>query len=112
MIGPGLEADVVEQLHRPGGALGRTNAGLRQGEFDVFAGGEHRHQVEPLKNEPDPAKAEVGQFSVGEPLDGRPHQFEVAGRREIKAAEQLQQGRLARAGRAGDGEILSGAERQ
>ena len=82
-------------------------AGQHQRQLDVPLGGEHRHQVVELEDEADvrgaPARKLVGAEAV-DPLSLDPHA--AAGRR-IQPADEVEQGRLARARRTHESHELA-----
>jgi hypothetical protein len=59
-----------------------------------------QHQVEGLKDEADVLASQLGERRPGQPLEHAPGKLDAAGRRRLKPRRNLQQGGLARAGRA------------
>ena len=62
MAAPLGQADVIEELARPGAPVAFRDAGLRLRELDVFPRGEHRQQEESLEHEPDARQADAAPF--------------------------------------------------
>jgi hypothetical protein len=103
---PGREADLVDHLVDPI-ALGLLTRD-RERQHHVLLRGQHREQVEELKDETDAAPAQQREFvvaHVGDLLAADPH---LAGRRHVQAGEDVHQGRLAGAGRAHHGGEFTG----
>ena len=71
---------------------------------------ERGQQVELLEDEPDPPVADVGQLLLGHGAHVLAGQPEGARRRDVEAAEDVHEGRLARARRAHDGHVLAGVD--
>ncbi|MNO91701.1 hypothetical protein D3C76_832530 [compost metagenome] len=103
-----LQAQALGQRQAAPVAFGGRHAGQQHGQFDVVQGGEARDQVEGLEHEADAFAAQRGAAGFVEPGGGFAAQPEFAGIGRIQQAEDVQQGRLARAGRPGDGQVLAG----
>ena len=112
MIGPIGQTDVIQQLARPGAALagGDTGFGLRQ--LDVLGGAEHRQQEEALEDESDACEPKAAALRFGELRRVAPIEEQRSARRRIDAADQMQQRRLAAAGRPGDRHVIAGVDGQ
>ena len=103
-----LESDLNENLFDLLPPLERSLISLHeQGEFDILISGEDRDQVEGLENETDVPAAGVGQF-VAAPGAGILVVEEKGSRRRlVQAADDVQDGGLARSRRPGDGKEFS-----
>jgi hypothetical protein len=77
------------------------------GYRDVVARGKVRQQIELLKYEADGAPAQVGTAGIGEAGEILVHDADLTGRGRGEAADDVEQGGLARAGGADDGEELA-----
>ena len=73
---------------------------------------EQRDQVERLEDEAGPVATQAGRLVVGQLADGLALEDDLARRRPVEPAEDLEEGRLARAGRAHQGDELAGLDRQ
>ena len=104
------EPDALQQLVDALAAFGLSEPRQQQGILDVLARRQHRHEVEALEDE-----AEAIAPDGGEPARpacatraGRPAGFARVG--TIEAADQVQQGGLPAAGRAGERDELAGTD--
>ena len=90
--------------HRLGAppAFRRRRAHQQQRIFHVLIGRQHRHETEALEDEADVAGAEIRQRVVGQPAGVVAADFHAAAGRRVDAADQVQQRRLAAAGRPDD----------
>ena len=88
-------------------ALVGRHAGVDQRQFHIVQRGGARQQVERLENEADFLVADARQLVVGHRADQVAVDVVLALGRRIQAADQVHQRRLARAGRAHDGDILA-----
>src|SRR5262245_40124474 len=77
--------------------LGQMSEQKRQ--FDVALGGQHRQEVIKLKHQPDVPRSPGGQAPVGHPVDLFAANFDRAPRGAVQAADEIEQGGFARAGR-------------
>src|SRR6185437_11512493 len=73
----------------------------------VLLGRQRRDQVEALEDEADLVGADAGELAVAELRQARRAELHRSGGRAVERAEHLQQGRLAAAGRALDGDELA-----
>ena len=73
---------------------------------------EQRDQVERLEDEAGPVATQARRIVVGQLADDLALEDDLAGRRPVEAAEDLEQGRLARARRAHQGDELAGLDRE
>src|SRR5690554_5294586 len=100
------QADALQRLHRPPPALGARHAPVHQRLHHV---GEHtcpRQQVEALEDETHRLVAGHRQLLLVQPGDVAPVQQVAARVRNVQAAEQVHQRRLARARRPDDGHVF------
>ena len=104
------ERDGVQGAHGAALALGTRAIGVGERQHDVLQHGHARQQVEALEHEPDLGRADLGELVVGEL--GHIEAREQIGARGggVQAAEDVHEGRLARSGRAGDGDELAGVD--
>src|SRR5271154_4356117 len=95
MAGAVLEADTIEGVERfP--FVGHAVEVLRQ--HHILDRREIRDHVKLLKNESDGFRAYTGKFGGGELRDILPIQPDLAARRTVEAADEIDQSALARAG--------------
>ena len=94
------EADLLEQRQRPLAQLRRADADRSKPRLDVLERGQGRDQVELLEDEAERVQPELRQLAVAERAEVAPLEEDAARARPVERAEQLQQGRLARAARA------------
>src|SRR4051795_3087000 len=97
------EADFLEALVRAPAAVGAAQAQRVERGLDVPARRQRRHEVELLEDEADAAQAQPGQLALAQRAQVPPVELQRAGGGLVERAEQLQQRRLARAARPGDG---------
>ena len=69
-------------------------------------------QIEELENESDLVAAQARQFVIGEPAQAASVDFDLARRRGVQPADQIQQRRFARARRPDDGHHLAARDGQ
>jgi hypothetical protein len=101
------EAARGERRHRAAATLGQGQAGVQQAvRHDVLYGHSGR-QVELLEHEPDPVCPQRGEPAVRQRADVQPVHQDGAGARPVEGAHQVQQGRLAGAGRPDDRDHLA-----
>ena len=94
-----------------GGATGKLGVGVELvGEEDIFERGEGGDELVGLEDEAEGAAADGGELVFGEVGDGGAVEVDVAGGRGIETGEEAEEGRLAGAGGAHDGEELSGGD--
>ena len=77
--------------------------------LDVLERREHRHEVERLEDEAEPAAAQQRPLALGEGREIAALDRDRPGIRSVERAQQVQQGRLAAPGGSGDGHELAGA---
>ena len=102
------EPDVAEQGDCTLSALATWHVRGGHRQLDVLTHGERRQQVMQLKNEPDRVATELrrlGQLADADLIDE-----DSPARGTVQAADQLQERRLARAGRAGQCHHLAGLD--
>ncbi len=99
------ETRLPEQLVEP--RLVRLLARDREREEDVLLRGEHRQEVEELEDEADVLAPELRQVVVAERRDLGSGDRHGAARRLVEPGEGVHERRLARAGRAHDGDELA-----
>ena len=107
MIGPALQADLDQGIHRALAAFLGGNALIDQRQFDVLKGCGARQQVEALKDEPQKMPPQQRPLIAVKPSDIGAEQQVLAGSRRIKATQNVHRTRLARAGGAHDGNELA-----
>src|SRR4051812_37543797 len=98
--------DVQGNLHAFA-AIGAGQLGQQQGQFDVPCRGEHRQQVVHLEDEPDVTGAPGGELPAGELVDAVAADLYRAFARRVESTHQVQQRRLAGAGRPHEGEKVT-----
>ena len=98
---------VVEQVGPAGARLARRDAGEQRRQLDVVGHRQVPDQVEELEHEADLAPAHVRPLGLGVPVDAAAAELDLAGRRPVQPAEQVQQRRLPAAARPGDGDELA-----
>src|SRR4029079_10823798 len=94
------EPDDIEE--RRDALLSLTHIGRNQtqGHLDVLRGRQDRQQAERLEDEADPAATHLDEVGLAHPDERRAVDGEVARSRSVEAADEREQGRLARAGPA------------
>jgi len=92
------KSGLVHQLLQPV-AIG-ARPGDRQRQQHVFLRGQHRQQVEELKDEADVLTSQEREPRVVERRDLGPRDRNAAARRRVEAGEAMHQRRLSRPGRA------------
>ncbi len=91
-------------------ALGGGLVEELEGELDVFGGGEGREEVEELEDGADAASAQGGEWFGAEPVECFAAEPDGAGVGRGDAAEAVEQGGLAAAGGAEEGDALAGGD--
>ena len=81
-------------------------------DLGILVGTEDWQQVVGLKHEADPVAAQVAELLAGEHPEVCALESDSARRRRVQSADQVERGRLARAGRAADRRELPAAHRQ
>ena len=111
---PGAVGDavVVQRLRDARGALLRRDAGQHHRQGDVLGGGQARHQVETLEHEADALAAHARLLLRRQRGHVAPLEPVGAGIGPVEQAEDVEQGRLARAGRAHHRHVLAGGDAQ
>ena len=81
--------------------------GQQQRQLDVLRRGQHRHQIVELEDEADIGGAKARELALRQPVDALPGDMDLAARRPVDAAEQIEQRRLARARRPHHGDEVA-----
>jgi hypothetical protein len=81
--------------------------GQQERQLDVLEGRQDGDEVVELEDEPDVVGAPAGRLGVGHPADVLAADLDVARGGRIQAGDEVQQRRLARAGRSHQGEELA-----
>jgi hypothetical protein len=100
------QPDRPEEGRRPGVARVDRHPGRLQGEDDVLDGAHPRQEVEALEDEAEGQQAQAGALGVGEGVHRGPVQEHLPRRGPVEEADELQQGALAGARGADDGDEL------
>ena len=101
------EPDAGERRHGAFAPRAAVDAGIDHRQLDIAEGVDARQQVELLEDEADLAVAQ-GREPVGaQRLDALAVEAVAAGRRTVEAADEVHEGRLARARRAHDGDEVA-----
>ena len=103
---------MTSRMRSASSPFGRVLAGDRERQRDVLGDVEQRDQVERLEDEAGPVAAQAGRLVVGQLADDLALEDDLAGRRLVEPAEQLEERGLARARRAHQGDELAGLDRQ
>jgi hypothetical protein len=112
MVGSVGEPDLLEELPgAPLGLPGRTASEERR-EFDVLLGSELVHEVKRLEDEADLVASQLGEGTFGELIDAPAVQPQLAGRRAVKTAEQVEERRFPTAARPPHGHGLTTGDLQ
>ena len=101
------EAVVMQRALDAPLALGRRDAGEDHRQGDVLGRGQARHQVEALEDEADALAAHARLLDRRERRHVAPFEPVGAGVGAVEQAEQVEQRRLARAGRPHDRDVLA-----
>ena len=104
------QADRFQRVARA--LAGGTAAFQFQRQHHVFLGGQRGQQVERLEHETDQPPAQIGAGLFVQLLQRMAIQRDAAGIRRVQPGQQAEQGGLARAGGADDGETLARADLQ
>jgi hypothetical protein len=110
MVGAVLQAVVAQRLRHPLGTLRRRDAGERHRQGDVLGGGQARHQMEALEDETDALAAYPRLLFGRKRGDVAALEAVGAGIGAVEQAEQVEQRRFARAGRAHHRHVLAGGD--
>jgi hypothetical protein len=105
------EVDDLQRRFDMRAALLRVELGQQQRQLDILRGRQHRHQVVELEDEADIGRAPARQLTLAQALDVLAGELDLAGAGRVDAAEQVQQRRLARAGRTHDGDEVAMRDR-
>src|ERR1700682_4951152 len=105
MVDAVAKADLIERLQSQVGPILCISIG--KGQLYVAPRREFRQQVELLEDEADLAVADVRELGLIEPADILARKPVTAGRGSVKAAQDVNQSRLAGPGRAHDGKQLT-----
>jgi membrane peptidoglycan carboxypeptidase len=106
------EVDQFELLAGDRFALAARDALVDQGHGDVLGRRAVGHEVEGLEDEPDLLGAQLGAPGLLHRSGVVAVEVVVAGRRSVEQAQQVEHGRLARAGGADDGDVLAVVDAQ
>src|SRR5690606_38108955 len=101
------QADQTQSDLGPSGAFGAAHLAQQKRQFDVLLRAQHRQQVVELEHEADMLGTPAGQLAGLELVDTLAVDADAAGGGRIQAADQVQQGGLARARRAHQGEEIA-----
>src|ERR1019366_3377999 len=101
------ESDGGQSLKRPGARIGYGFRRVKQRKFNVFNGTGARQQIELLENKANFAVTDGGQLVAIHGFHGDAIQPVDTGRRLVKAAEDVHEGRFAGTGRAQDGDEIA-----
>lgn len=105
IVGVFAQADDIEEVVHPAFAIGCRNIlPVEQGVLDIFSGGKYRQKIESLEDETNGTGTQIGQFVGGLLGDFFFVDVNTAAGWLVNAANQVEHGRLAAAGWAGDGE--------
>jgi hypothetical protein len=102
------KSDAVQCLGGSEAAPSASVALVEQSGGDVVQRRECVEQMEALEDDPDVVRAQGSQLRVFEGMYGLPDEVDSAAVGAFEGGEDVQQRRLARAGRAGDGEAFAG----
>ena len=94
------QADDAQGGHRALAAFALRQGRQQQRQLDVLDGVQHRDEVIELEDEADVAAAPVGQLALGQRRQIGARDRDLARGDAVDAGDQVQQRRLARAGRA------------
>src|SRR5438034_7638999 len=97
VLRPAGKTDRLQQLLHTSLARLSGQPVRRERHLDVLRRGQRRDQVELLEDEADPLQPELGELAVTELRELASFEEHLPGRRAVEGAEQLQQGRFARA---------------
>src|SRR6185295_10841043 len=103
---------VLEQLAAAAAPLAARDAGLRLRQLDVLERRQHRQQEEALEHEADPQQPELAALRVALRPDVATVEEQLAARRRVHAAEDVQQRGLAAARGTAHSKVFPGLERQ
>lgn len=104
VVAASRETGEVEGFLHPGPGHPGGVAAQEEGEFHVFRHGHGGQKVEKLKHDAEVVAAVAGEFGIHRIVKGEVADPDAAGVRLIQAAEEIEQGALAAAARAGDGD--------
>ncbi len=104
--------DPFEGGDRPAATLALGQSLVHPAEHHVLERRAVRQQVERLEHEPEPLGAQPRPFALGQVRHVAAVELVDAGARAVEQAEHVEQRRLARTGRADDGDVLAGGDRE
>ena len=107
MVGAVREADAAERLQGALAAGPAVEAGIDHRQFDIAQRVHARQQVELLEDEADLAVAQARQAVGIEALDRGARRGVLPAGRPVEAADEVHEGRLARARRTHDGDEIA-----
>ena len=105
-----VETDFAEQPFRSRRRV--ATPGDLHRDQDVLVRGQGRHKVKELEHEPDLLAAQPGKRIFAQLCDVHVVNEDLAGRRRIQPRDEAEEGRLATAGWAENGEKPTGGDRQ
>jgi hypothetical protein len=80
----------------------------REGEFDIFAGGEHGNEVIHLEDEADMAGSPFGEFAFGGASEVLSADDDGPGGRAVESGDEIEEGGFAGPGRSHESEVAAG----
>ena len=106
-VGARTQPDIGEELARTLDARSAGHLRLGEGQLDVLERRQRRHEIEALEHEADVQQPEARRVGVAHSIDAFAADLDAPAARPIDSAEEIEQGRLAAAGRADDGEVVA-----
>ena len=100
-VRPGGQTGQIEHFHGPGARLARFVPAEEEGKFDIFHRSHGGEQIEKLEYDAQPLAPVSGERGVVRAIQTQPIDGDLAGRRLIEAAKEIEQSALAAAARAG-----------
>src|SRR5690606_35967056 len=107
VLGAVAHADLLESFEDAFLALGGRHAAVGERQLDVLVNGEVADEIEGLENETDLAVADAGTLGEREALHGATVEEVGALGGRVEQAENGEEGGLAAAGWAGDGDVFA-----
>jgi hypothetical protein len=112
VVAPLPEAEAFEGASHALADVARRASVQHEGHADVLFDAEVGKEPERLVDDADLAAAELRRLVVAHGGDAAPVDVDAAARRTVEPGDELQEGRLAGAARAGHGDELTGGDRQ